>query len=102
MPAESPRRSKLTQLVSHHVFRHEHFYVELAVVNHEGVADELRHDRAGTCPGLDGLLATRLGHPFHFQEQLRIYERAFFERSSHRFSACQFAANVPRTIWYST
>ena len=84
--AEGARRGELAQPVADHVFRHEHFQVHLAVVNHERVADELRHDRAGPGPGLDRLLRADRVHPLHLAEQLRIDERTFFQRSSH--SSC--------------
>ena len=58
--AERSRRSELAQLVTDHVFGHQHLHVLLAVVNHERHADELRHDRAGTGPRLDRLAAARL------------------------------------------
>ncbi len=61
--AEYPRRAELAQLVPHHVFRHEHLMERLAVVHHEGVPDELRHDGAGPPPGLDGVAVPRLVHP---------------------------------------
>ena len=37
-------RGKLTQLVADHVFRHEHGDEILAVVDQEGVADEIGRD----------------------------------------------------------
>ena len=51
--AEGPRRGELSQPVPDHFLGHEHLHVDLAVVDHERVPDELRHDRAGPGPRLD-------------------------------------------------
>src|ERR1700730_4387478 len=57
MAAKNTRRRKLTQFMSHHVFRDEQLDELLAVVNLEGVADEIRHDHAVARPRLERLLA---------------------------------------------
>src|SRR5689334_24795113 len=79
--AERARRSKFAQLVPHHVFGHENFDVQLAVVDHKRVTHEFWHDRAGAGPSFDRVLGA-VSHAFHFLEQLGIYERTLFERSS--------------------
>src|SRR5882762_8997093 len=58
MTAENSRRREFAQLVSDHVFLHEHADELVPVVHLERVSDELRDDRAGTGPGLHGLLGT--------------------------------------------
>ena len=60
MTAERPRRGKLTEFVTDHVFSDKHLEVLLTVVNHKCKAYELRHDGAGTRPCLDRIpFATR-------------------------------------------
>src|SRR5487761_1694413 len=84
--AVSTKRSRggeLAQLVTHHVFGHKHLQVQLAVVNHEGVTDELGHSRASTSPGLDRRFIAGLVQSFHLHIQLGVDEGAFFERASH-------------------
>src|SRR2546430_1223362 len=55
VPTEHPRRRKLTHLVADHVLGHVQPHVHLAVVNQEGLTDELRDDGAVARPRLDRL-----------------------------------------------
>ncbi|MFT6863419.1 MAG: hypothetical protein ACJAVK_001980, partial [Akkermansiaceae bacterium] len=57
---KDPGRSKLTQLVAHHVFGNEDRDECFAVVDGEVVANEIRSDHGTTAPSLDGLLVTGL------------------------------------------
>src|SRR5262245_22883569 len=52
---ENSRRCEFTQSMTDHIFRDEHFHVDLAVVDHEGQTHKLRHNRAGAGPRLDRL-----------------------------------------------
>src|SRR5262245_967114 len=57
--AERSGRRELAELVTHHVLDHVQADELPAVVDQEGVADELRHDGAVARPGLDRLLGPR-------------------------------------------
>src|SRR5262245_15279434 len=86
VPLECPRGSKLAEALADHVFRHEHLDMRLAVVNHEGQADELWHDRAGSSPRLDRLLGAGLLCRLDLLEHLEVHEWTFFAGSTHRGS----------------
>src|SRR6266704_1697670 len=75
---EDPRRRELAELVTDHVFLHEHLDELVPVVDLERVPDELRDDRARPTPGLERLLGAALVEHPHAVEQLLIDERAFF------------------------
>ena len=92
--AESPRGGELAQPVPDHLLGHEHLDVNLAVVDHEGMADEIRHDRAGPGPGLDRVLRARRVLLFDLGEELGIDEGTFFQRSTHVCSSL-FSFNWP-------
>src|SRR5262249_24896451 len=53
---EGARRRELAELVPHHVLGHVDRHVLLAVVDGEGQADEIGHDRRAPRPGLDDLV----------------------------------------------
>src|SRR4051794_16029758 len=55
VPLEDPGRRELTQLVPDHVFRHVQPHELPPVVDQEGRAHELRHDRAVARPRPDRL-----------------------------------------------
>src|SRR3954468_10860054 len=57
--AEHARRRELAELVADHVFRDEQLGELPAVVDQEGVADELGNDGAIPRPGLDRLAVSR-------------------------------------------
>src|SRR5262245_23020335 len=67
---ERARRSELAQSMADHVFRHEHFQLRLAVVDHERQAHELRHDRASAGPRLDRLFRAALLGCLHLHVRL--------------------------------
>src|SRR5690349_16712667 len=69
---EGPRRSELAKAMTNHVFRHEHFQVRFAVVDHKGQADKLGHDRASPRPSLDRLFRAGLLRSLHLLEHLEI------------------------------
>src|SRR5688572_8236523 len=80
---ERSRRGELAQAMTDHVFRNEYLHVDLAVVNHEREADELRHDRAGPGPRLDRLFRAHLLRSLDLLENLEIDKRAFFAGAAH-------------------
>src|SRR5205823_11687345 len=75
--------SELAQLVANHFLGDVHVHVPAAVVHHERMAHELRHDRAAASPGLDRLLGVALVEALHLFEQLGVHKGTLFERSSH-------------------
>src|SRR5262245_57777070 len=83
MAPKHTRRSELTQLVPDHVFGHEQLDELPAVVHHERVPDEIRHDRAVARPRLERLAAARAPLPLDFGQQPLIHVRPFFHRSTH-------------------
>src|SRR6516164_5166229 len=78
MAAESSRRRKLTQLMTHHVLGHEQLHELSAIVNEKRVPDKIRHDRAITRPSLYWLAMTGL-LAFHFRQQAKINVRSLFQ-----------------------
>src|SRR5690242_19845643 len=84
--AERPGGRELAELVAHHVFLHEHLQELVAVVDLEGVAHELRDDRAGARPRPDGLLGPVLVQLLDLAVDLFVYERALFGASAHSLS----------------
>src|SRR5437667_6478488 len=62
MPLEYARRRKFAQLVADHVFCNKQSDELLAVMNHEGVTDEIGNHGAIARPGLDRLASTALVH----------------------------------------
>src|SRR5260370_30231070 len=79
---EDPRWRKFAELVAHHILGHEQLQKLSAVVNQEGVADEIRHDRAIARPGLDWFTMPGLLF-FDLCQQPQIYVRPFLQRASH-------------------
>jgi hypothetical protein len=72
------RGRKLPEFVTDHVLRDEDGDKNFAVVDHEGVADEIgRHHRTAR-PGLDRFLYARRIHLVDFLEKMRRNERSFF------------------------
>lgn len=78
MTSEGSRRCEFAELVSDHVLGDEYLHVNLAVMDHERLTDELGNDRASAGPRLDGLAGAAGVHSLDFGEQLRIDERSFF------------------------
>src|SRR5438132_3985148 len=91
MPLEYARRRKFAQLVADHVFCNKQPDELLAVMNHEGVADEIGNHRAIARPGLDRLASAALVHAFDAGQQAWVYIRSLFQRSAHRF--------IPLLFW---
>src|SRR5437763_1055269 len=87
MPAELPRRRKLSKLVPDHVLGHEHLEKLVPVVHFKRMAHELRNDRARPRPRPNRGLGARLIQTRDLPEQLLVYERAFFRTSTHYFSS---------------
>src|SRR4051812_42749212 len=52
MPLKESGRSKLSKLVPHHIFCHEHRNELLAVMDSEGMSDHIRYDGGPSRPGL--------------------------------------------------
>src|SRR6266704_3005192 len=75
---EDPRRRELAELVSDHVFLHEHLDELVPVVDLERVPDEFGDDRARATPGLERLFGAALVEHPHAVEQLLVDERTFF------------------------
>src|SRR5690242_1157321 len=72
-----PGGRELAELVANHVFAHEHRRELLAVVDLEGEAHELRHDRRTARPRLD-LLATAASQGLlGLVDQITVDKRAF-------------------------
>src|SRR5690349_1907882 len=81
--SELARGGELAELVPDHVLLHEHLQELVAVVDLEGVAHELRDDRAGARPRPDGLLGPVLVQLLDLAVDLFVYERALFCASAH-------------------
>ena len=81
---EGARRGKLAELVPDHVFRDEHGIENLAVVDQEGVADEIGRDEGAARPGLDRLLHVGAGHSLDLDHEMVVDEGTFFEGTGHR------------------
>src|SRR5438093_10383906 len=65
--AENSRRREFAQFMAHHVLGHVQLHELLAVVDHERVADKLRHNGAISCPGLQRLAAAGGVLPVHLR-----------------------------------
>ena len=75
------RRRELTEAVPDHVFRYEHLFENLPIVDGESVADEFWCNLRGARPRLDGA-----GLRFARRDFLRefyVHIGTFFERSCH-------------------
>src|SRR5215207_7020967 len=83
---EHAGRGELAELVPDHVLLHEHLQELVAVVDLEGVAHELRDDRARARPGADGLLGPVLVQLLDLAVDLLVYEGTFFCAAAHRVS----------------
>src|SRR5438034_9171549 len=97
MTLERPRRRELAQSVADHILRHEDFHVNLAVVDHEGQAHKLGHDRASTGPRLDRLFRAAPLGGLHLLVDLEVHKRTFFLGSAHvSVASCQ----LPVSQWF--
>lgn len=70
--------------MANHVFGNENRIEHLAVVNGKCQADELRRDHRAARPCLDRRLLIRGLRLLDFLHQVRIDERTFFNRASHK------------------
>ena len=70
---------KLTQFVSHHIFRHKEGIKDLAVMDQERVPDEIGCNHGPARPSLDRLLRAAFVHLIDFVQQLWLDERAFLK-----------------------
>src|SRR5271165_2848420 len=76
---EDARRGELAELVADHVLRDVHGDEQLAVVDVEGVADEIRRDRRAARPRLDRFARAGLHRLLDFLEQVVVDEEAFLD-----------------------
>ena len=74
-----PRRRKLAQLVTNHVFGHENRLKILSVVNQKRVADKIRRYHRAARPGFDRFLRARIIHLIDLIQQMRFDEGSFFQ-----------------------
>src|SRR3712207_3534390 len=74
-----PRRRKLAELVTNHVLGHEDRGKNLAVVDHEGVPNEIRRHHRAARPGLDRLLDPGRIHFVDLLEKMRLNEGSFLQ-----------------------
>src|SRR5919109_632954 len=82
--AKGPRRGKLAQSVTDHVFGDEHGHVAPAVVDGDRVPDHLREDHAGARPGLQHAALVALVHLVDAAEQARVDEGSLLDGTPHR------------------
>ena len=87
MPLELPRRRELAELVPDHIFLNEYFQEFIAVMHFERMANKFRDDRAGACPGFNGLLGAALIERVHLAEKFFVDEWTFFCASAHKLVA---------------
>ena len=79
MGLENAGRGELAQLVADHVLGHVDGDEYLAVMDVEGVADEIGSDRRAAGPGLDRLAGAGLGGLFDLCHQMRVDEETFLD-----------------------
>ena len=75
---ENPRRRKFTEFMTHHILGHEDRDEGFAIVDVEGVSDEIRGDRRAARPSFDRLLRITFIEAVNLVEQLPLNKRAFF------------------------
>lgn len=66
MTPEGSGGGKLAELVTNHFFRHVHIHVRAAIVNQEGMPNELWRDRRPPGPCLDWVFPSRQIQPLNF------------------------------------
>src|ERR1039457_7143999 len=77
-------KAEFAQLVSHHVLGHISPNKFPSVVHGNRVSHHLRNNRRAPRPRPQHLLLVTRIHAFDFRRQVRIHERSFFCRSSHK------------------
>src|SRR6516162_9456035 len=75
VPIERARRRELAELVTHHLFRHDHRDVLLAVIDAEGHPDELRQDSRAARPDADHLVTSGRARGVRLLQQITIDKR---------------------------
>ena len=70
---------KFTELVANHVLSHEYRDKIFAIVNEEGVTNEIRSHHRAARPGFDRAFLTRVIHCVDLLQKLLINKRSFFE-----------------------
>src|ERR1043166_1611382 len=79
VPLEHAGRREFAELVADHILGDEHLGELPAVVYQEGEADEIGHDRAIACPGLDRFAAPGALLALDLDEHLGVHVGAFLE-----------------------
>src|SRR5208283_1731333 len=80
---EDPGGGELAELVADHVLRDVHGDEQLAVVDVEGVADEVRRDGRAARPRLDRFARAGLDRLLDLLEQVVVDEEAFLDGTCH-------------------
>src|SRR5260370_249890 len=75
---ERARRRELAELVAHHVLRHVDRDELAAVVNCNGMADEVRGNGRAARPGAANLLIVRLVHNVDLRHEVTVDRGTFF------------------------
>src|SRR5216684_9321650 len=83
MRLERARGREFAELVADHVFRHQHGYMQTAVVHGDGQTDHVGDDHGTPRPSLDRAAIILLTGRLHLLSQVQIHERAFLERTRH-------------------
>src|SRR5208337_894100 len=84
VPFELTGKAEFAQLVPHHVLGHIYRNELPSVVHGNRVPHHLRNNRRAPRPSPQHLLLVTRIHGFHFRRQVRIHERSFFCRTSHK------------------
>ena len=79
MAAERTRRAELAKTMADHIFRHKHVVEHFAVMDGEGVANEIGHDHGTTGPRLDRSLLVLRVQGFHLFLKVFINKRPFLD-----------------------
>ncbi len=78
MSAKSSGDAELAEFVADHVLRDQHFIENLAVVDQEGMADELGNNSTSAGPSLDGVPNVGIFLAQDFFQELLFEIRSFF------------------------
>src|SRR5208337_2963662 len=84
VPLELPGKAEFPQLVPYHVLGHIYRNEFPSVVHGNRVSHHLGDNRRAPRPRPQHLLLVTRIHGFHFRRQVRIHERSFFCRTSHK------------------
>ena len=83
MTSEGPSRCEFAKFVSDHVLRYINRDMLAAIVNCEGMTNEIGENGGRTAPGLQNLLVTGLVHLLNAGQEFGFYIRAFLKTSAH-------------------